>query len=71
MSERVRAAAGACAAPRRFSVVEVCGAPGRTRTDNIQLRRLALYPIELRARCRFLSLARERGGTCRRELYES
>ena len=27
------------------------GAPGRTRTDNIQLRRLALYPVELRARC--------------------
>ena len=26
------------------------GAPGRTRTDNIQLRRLALYPVELRAR---------------------
>ena len=25
------------------------GAPGRTRTDNIQLRRLALYPVELRA----------------------
>lgn len=26
------------------------GAPGRTRTDNIQLRRLTLYPVELRAR---------------------
>ena len=25
------------------------GAPGRTRTDNIQLRRLALYPVELRS----------------------
>jgi hypothetical protein len=24
------------------------GDPGRNRTDNIQLRRLALYPIELR-----------------------
>src|ERR1700747_3278551 len=27
------------------------GAPGETRTLNIQLRRLALYPVELRARC--------------------
>jgi hypothetical protein len=26
------------------------GDPGRNRTDNIQLRRLALYPIELRGR---------------------
>jgi hypothetical protein len=25
------------------------GAPGGTRTPNLQLRRLALYPIELRA----------------------
>jgi hypothetical protein len=24
------------------------GDPGRNRTDNIQLRRLALYPVELR-----------------------
>ena len=29
---------------------QTTGAPGRTRTDNIQLRRLALYPVELRAR---------------------
>src|SRR6516164_506675 len=29
---------------------QTIGAPGRTRTDNIQLRRLALYPVELRAR---------------------
>ena len=35
----------------------VTGAPGRTRTDNIQLRRLTLYPVELRARAATFTLA--------------
>ena len=33
-----------------FDLAESC-ATSPTRTDNIQLRRLALYPVELRARC--------------------
>ena len=36
------------------------GAPGGTRTPNLQLRRLALYPIELRARAGAYSLPRRR-----------
>jgi hypothetical protein len=31
------------------------GDPGRNRTDNIQLRRLALYPIELRGLAKIVS----------------
>ena len=38
-------------------VCKQTGAPGRTRTDNIQLRRLALYPVELRARTASFTLA--------------
>jgi hypothetical protein len=30
------------------------GAPGEIRTPDLQLRRLPLYPAELRARCGFI-----------------
>ena len=45
------------------------GAPGGTRTPNLQLRRLALYPIELRARAGAYSLPRHRHAVaCRTRL---
>ena len=31
------------------NVLKICGAPGRNRTCGLQLRRLSLYPTELRA----------------------
>ena len=38
------------------------GDPGRTRTDNIQLRRLALYPVELRGPQNYFSTEYYSGG---------
>ena len=44
------------------------GAPGGTRTPNLQLRRLALYPIELRARADAYSLSSRRQAVARMRL---
>ncbi len=43
---------------QRVGLMRLAGAPGGTRTPNLQLRRLALYPIELRARTSAYSLSR-------------
>jgi hypothetical protein len=44
------------------NTVEEGGAPGEIRTPDLQLRRLPLYPAELRARC---GIASVHGGTDR------
>jgi hypothetical protein len=38
---------------------DLTGAPGEVRTHDLQLRRLSLYPSELRARCAFRKKAVE------------
>ena len=59
LESRERSGVGECTSLALFANYQFCGAPGWNRTNDPQLRRLMLYPTELRARIDFMCVCDE------------